>query len=281
MPQETYPAVDRYAVFGNPVAHSRSPEIHAQFAQQTGQTLRYEKILAPLDGFATAIATFQQAGGRGCNVTLPFKGEACALAHVRSERAERAQAVNTLRCEADGTLFGDNTDGVGLLRDLTVNHCAHLEGQRILLLGAGGAARGILAPLLATRPARLVIANRTAERAAQLARGFADLGTVTGGGLDALAAEAGFDLILNATAAGVRGEMPPLPETILAEGGWCYDLYYARTPTPFLRWARQHGAAHTLDGLGMLVEQAAESFHLWRGLRPETTPVIEALRAGL
>ncbi len=272
---------DRYAVFGNPVAHSRSPEIHARFAAQTGQAVVYDRILAPRDGFVAALDEFQRAGGRGCNVTLPFKGVAFELADTRSERAARARAVNTLRFEADGTRFGDNTDGVGLLRDLVVNHGLRLEGRRLLLLGAGGAARGILAPLLAERPARLIIANRTAERAVELAASFTDLGPVSGGGFGVLAGEAPFDLILNATAAGVAGETPALPETVLAKGGWCYDLYYAAEPTPFLRWAAAHGAARALDGLGMLVEQAAESFYLWRGVRPETAPVIEALRGGL
>ncbi len=273
-------AVDRYAVMGNPIAHSKSPFIHARFAEQTGQALRYDAILVEPDGFPAAVAEFVAGGGKGLNITVPFKQEAWALAGRHSERAQRAGAVNTLRVEADGTLFGDNTDGVGLVRDLGVNHEVALAGNRLLVLGAGGAVRGVLAPLLAGRPAQLTIANRTAAKAVDLARLFADLGSVDGCGFDALGGQP-FDVVINATAASLQGEVPPLPPRALAPGAVCYDMMYGAEPTPFLRWAATHGCAVTLDGLGMLVEQAAESFLLWRGVLPQSAPVIRALRARL
>jgi shikimate dehydrogenase len=269
--------MDRYAVIGNPVAHSRSPEIHARFAEQTRQALTYERLLAPLDAFAHTVERFRAEGGRGLNVTVPFKEQAWRLAERRSERAQRAGAVNTLMFSDDG-VFGDNTDGAGLVRDITVNHGARLQGRRLLILGAGGAVRGCLPNLLAERPGRVVIANRTVARAESLAREFGDLGTLVGLGYPALAGER-FDVVINATSAGLHGELPPLPDGLLAAGALCYDLFYAAEPTAFLRWARQRGAGQAIDGLGMLVEQAAESFHLWRGVRPLTAPVIAALRA--
>jgi len=269
---------DRYAVMGNPIAHSKSPQIHSLFAAQTGQALEYHAILVEPGRFAAAVDAFKTTGGKGLNVTVPFKQDAWVYADTLSARAERASAVNTLRFEAGGECFGDNTDGVGLVRDLTVNHGATLAGSHVLLLGAGGAARGVLQPLLAAQPASLTIANRTPAKAAELALQFGDLGRLMGCGLADLGAER-FDLIINATAAGLAAAVPPLPEAILAAGGWCYDLMYGDEPTPFLRWGLEHGAARTLDGLGMLVEQAAESFYCWRGVRPETQPVITALRA--
>ncbi|NIR61272.1 MAG: shikimate dehydrogenase [Gammaproteobacteria bacterium] len=267
---------DRYAVMGNPVAHSKSPRIHALFAEQTGEPIVYEAILVPVDGFAEAVAEFQRAGGKGLNVTLPFKQEAWALAEERSPRAERARAVNTLVLRPDGTRLGDNTDGAGLIRDLH-NHGLRVAGRRILVLGAGGAARGVLGPLLGERPAAVLIANRTAEKAVVLARDFRDLGPIAGGGFDALAGRT-YELVINATAASLEGEVPPVPDAALAEGGWVYDMMYADTPTAFVRWGAARGAGRSLDGLGMLVEQAAESFYLWRGVRPDTAPVLEALR---
>jgi len=262
---------DRYAVFGHPIAHSKSPLIHAAFARQTGQDMTYEAILAPKDGFADSVAQFIAAGGRGANVTVPFKEQAFALANRLSPRAERAGAVNTLTFDAGG-IFGDNTDGAGLVADLTRNlHCA-LAGKRILLLGAGGAARGVIEPLLEQAPAALVIANRTVGRAQELA-GLFDRG-VTACGFDGI--DAPFDLIINATAASLAGELPPLSPRIVATHTLAYDMMYGRD-TPFLGFARAHGAA-TADGLGMLVEQAAEAFYLWRGVRPDTAPVIAALR---
>ena len=263
---------DRYAVFGHPIAHSKSPQIHAAFARQTGQDMTYDAILAPLDGFAESVAQFIASGGRGANVTVPFKEAAFKLARRLSPRARRAGAVNTLSFDADGIL-GDNTDGAGLVADLTRNlHCA-LAGKRILLLGAGGAARGVIEPLLEQQPAEFVVANRTVSRAQELAELF-DHG-IRAAGFDAT--DAPFDLVINATAASLAGELPPLSPRVFTADTLAYDMMYGRD-TPFLDFARTHGAA-TADGLGMLVEQAAEAFWLWRGVRPDTAPVIAALRA--
>lgn len=271
------PEPDRYGVMGNPVAHSKSPRIHTLFAKQTGQHLSYETILVNVGEFPQAVEAFRRAGGRGLNVTVPFKPDAWAYAQERTARAERAGAVNTLLLRDDGTVLGENTDGVGLVRDLTVNHRVPIAARRVLVLGAGGAVRGVLEPLLFERPEHLVIANRTASKAELLSADFADMGRVTGCGLEAIPGER-FDLIVNGTAAGLAGEMPEIPDDILAPGGTCYDMVYADQPTAFVRWAGHHGAEVALDGLGMLVEQAAESFALWRGVRPDTTPVIAALR---
>ena len=268
---------DHYAVIGHPIAHSKSPAIHAAFARQTGQDLEYGRLLGDLDDFAGDVRRFLESGGLGLNVTVPFKEQAWTLADERSARAELAGAVNTLIRLADGRLRGDNTDGVGLVRDLTDNHGFDFTGARVLMLGAGGAARGVLQPLLATGPARLVIANRTASKALELARLGAALGPVEGRGIDGLAG-ARFDLIINATSAGLADAVPTIPDDCLATGGWTYDMLYGDRPTPFCRWGTEHGAARVLDGLGMLVEQAAESFRLWRGVRPDTAPVIESLR---
>jgi len=271
--------MDRYAVVGNPIAHSKSPLIHAAFARQTGQALSYEALLAPLDGFARTIADFRAAGGRGANVTVPFKLEAFALADRHTPRAQAAGAVNTLAFDADGIL-GDNTDGAGLVRDLTINLGCALAGRSVLLLGAGGASRGVLLPLLAERPATLVIANRSADKAEALAALFATQAGATrlqGGGFDALAGGR-FDLVINATAASLAGELPPLPPGLYAEGALAYDMMYGPRRTPFLDAALADGAARVADGLGMLVEQAAESFALWRGLRPDSAPGLAELR---
>ncbi|MBK7540570.1 MAG: shikimate dehydrogenase [Candidatus Competibacteraceae bacterium] len=269
---------DQYAVMGHPIAHSKSPRIHALFAAQTGQSLEYRAILVEPGGFAAAARAFRDAGGKGLNVTLPFKQNAWVFADLSSVRAERAGAVNTLIFEPGGTR-GENTDGTGLVRDLTVNHGYSLAGRRVLLLGAGGAARGVLQPLLLEGPAQLVIANRTAGKALELALRFGDLGKVSASGFAELAGRQ-FDLIINATAAGLSAEVPPLPDGVLAPEGWCYDFLYGNEPTAFVRWGLEQGAARALDGLGMLVEQAAEAFRLWRGVLPETQPVIAALRAG-
>jgi len=268
---------DRYAVFGNPIAHSKSPRIHRLFAAQTGQNIVYDALLVPLNSFASAVADFQAQGGRGANVTVPFKQEAWALADERSPRAQRAGAVNTLLLRDDGNWYGDTTDGVGLVRDLCINHGVTLAGRRVLLLGAGGAARGVLEPLLAERPQQLVIANRTLAKAQDLAQTFAELGTLRASSFDALAGES-FDVIINATAAGLHGEVAPLPIGVIAPHGCAYDMMYGDKPTDFVRWAQRHGATQAFDGLGMLVEQAAEAFYLWRGMRPETAPVIAQLR---
>jgi shikimate dehydrogenase len=262
---------DRYAVFGHPIAHSKSPQIHSAFARQTGQDMTYEAILAPRDGFAESVAAFIAAGGRGANVTVPFKEEAFRLASRLSSRAQRAGAVNTL--VFDDGILGDNTDGAGLVADLTRNLACALAGRRILLLGAGGAARGVIEPLLDQQPAALVIANRTVGRAQELAELF-DRG-VRACGFDAV--DTPFDLVINATAASLAGELPPLSPRVFTPDTLAYDMMYGRD-TPFLAFARSHGAA-TADGLGMLVEQAAEAFALWRGVRPDTAPVIASLRA--
>lgn len=270
---------DRYAVIGNPIEHSKSPAIHAAFARQTHQQMEYSRILGALDDFAGDVRSFVAAGGRGLNVTVPFKEQAWALLADRSARARAAGAVNTIIVLDGGMLRGDNTDGVGLLRDLTENHGFAPAGKRILLLGAGGAARGVLQPLLDSGPAELVIANRTASKAVGLAEGHGTAGgaMLRGCGLDGLVG-ARFDLIINATSSGLEGGVPDIPGDCLADGGWAYDMLYADSQTPFCRWANEHGASRAMDGLGMLVEQAAESFLLWRGVRPRTGPVIDMLR---
>lgn len=267
---------DLYAVFGNPIAHSRSPAIHAAFAAATGEALRYEARLAPIDGFAAAVAEFVAANGRGANVTVPFKEEAFRLSDQLSERAARAGAVNTLVFR-DGQAYGDNTDGAGLVRDITANLAFPLAGRRILLLGAGGAARGVIAPLLAGGPASLHIANRSADKAAGLAQAFSDLAPVGGGSFGELAGKS-FDLVINATSASLSGETLPLPTGLFAPGALAYDMMYGKGDTPFLQLARRQGAARCADGLGMLVEQAAEAFAVWRGVRPATAAVLADLR---
>ncbi|SBT08272.1 dehydroshikimate reductase, NAD(P)-binding [Candidatus Accumulibacter aalborgensis] len=267
---------DRYCVFGHPVAHSKSPVIHAAFAAQCGQDLMYEAILAPKDGFAESVRGFVAAGGRGANVTVPFKEEGYRLATRLTTRAELAGAVNTLLFDSAGTL-GDNTDGAGLLRDLTVNLACRLAGRRILLLGAGGAARGVLGPLIDAHPATLVIANRTPARARALVERCAGAASLFAGAYAELAGQS-FDLVINATSASLGGKLPPLPVGIFASGSLAYDMMYGQGGTPFLSFAASQGAARLADGLGMLVEQAAEAFHLWRGVRPDTAPVLTLLR---
>ncbi len=275
-------AVDRYAVIGNPIAHSKSPMIHALFAEQTAQAMQYEARLAPLDGFEAAVRDFAATGGKGLNVTVPFKQAAYALASRLSPRAERAGAVNTLVIDDAEHCFGDNTDGVGLARDLIRNHGLTLAGKRILLLGAGGAVRGVLQALLGNKPQQLTIVNRTVEKALRLAADFADLGAVNGMGYDELGAVA-FDLVINATSASLDGDLPPLPASVLHADSFCYDMMYAAEATVFMRWALGHGLPETAvsDGLGMLVEQAAESFRLWRGVEPQTQSVLRQVRASL
>ncbi len=261
---------DRYAVFGNPIAHSQSPRIHALFAAQTGQDMRYAAVLAPLDGFAAAVRDFMAAGGRGANVTVPFKEEAFRLTSELTPRAQAAGAVNTLSFDGDA-IRGDNTDGAGLVRDLKANLGCDLAGKRILLLGAGGAARGVILPLLEEKPAELVLANRTATKAQALADAFG----VAGGGFEALAGRA-FDLVINATSTGLSDAPLPLPAGLFAPRALAYEMVYGRE-TPFMKQARTDGA-RVADGLGMLVEQAAEAFQGWRGQRPATAPVLAALR---
>jgi shikimate dehydrogenase len=270
--------MDRYAVFGHPIGHSQSPRIHNLFAAQTGQDLDYTAVDVTSERFEPEVRRFFGEGGRGLNCTVPLKELAFRLADENSERAALAKAVNTLAVRPGGKLLGDNTDGAGLVRDLTANLGLPLAGRRILLLGAGGASRGILAPLLAERPERLAVANRTETKARGLAEEFSSLGPVAGGGFGDFADER-FDLVLNATAASLTGELPDLPDSILDQGGACYDLAYGKTPTPFVLWGRRLGAALSTDGIGMLVEQAAEAFRLWLGVRPETAPVIDLLKS--
>ncbi|GGO77452.1 shikimate dehydrogenase (NADP(+)) [Marinobacterium nitratireducens] len=272
--------MDRYAVFGNPIGHSKSPLIHRAFAQQTGQPLTYDAVLVPQEGFEIAVADFFDHGGKGLNITVPFKQQAWAAAQWRTPAAELAGAVNTLYRDAQGRLCGDNTDGVGMVRDIVENHGGMIRGKRVLVLGAGGAVRGVLQPLLEQRPETLVIANRTVARAEELACLFEHLGPVRGCGFDDLDGQV-FDLVINGTAASLAGELPPLPSGLLENGAWCYDMMYAAESTPFCDWARAQGASVVLDGLGMLVEQAAESFAIWRGTRPETGTVARQVREAL
>lgn len=271
--------MDRYCVFGNPVAHSKSPRIHAAFARLSGQQLAYDAMLAPKDGFAEAVRQFFATGGRGCNVTVPFKEEAWRLAETRSTRAEKAGAVNTLFTDAQGRLHGDNTDGTGLVRDLVQNAAWTLHDKRVLVLGAGGAVRGVLSPLLAEQPQQLVIANRTVEKAQQLAALFGDEGPVSAASFEALANRE-FDVVINGTSASLQGDLPPLPAGLFAPSAKACDMMYGAAPTVFLRWAAAQGA-EVRDGLGMLVEQAAEAFFLWRGVHPPTQAVLQELRTEL
>jgi shikimate dehydrogenase len=270
--------MDRYAVIGHPVAHSKSPMIHQAFARATRQDMSYELLPAPLDGFAATVRRFAAEGGRGLNITVPFKLEAYAIASERSPRAREAEACNTLAWR-DDHWYADNTDGVGLMRDLTHNLRESLAGRDVLVLGAGGAARGILGPMLLQSPRSVVVVNRTERRAAELAASFAADGPIATA-LAARLAGKRFHVVINATSIGVNGDVPESlwPERAFADGGLAYDLVYADGATPFLRWALRNGAARTADGIGMLIEQAAESFALWRGVRPETEPVFSLLR---
>ncbi|MEM5423873.1 shikimate dehydrogenase [Paraburkholderia sp. BR14263] len=283
--RESKPVVhaDRYAVVGNPVAHSKSPYIHAQFALQTGERVEYDRLLAPLDGFVQHVQAFHAAGGRGLNVTVPFKLEAHALAHKLSPRAAAAGAVNTLRFDADG-IFGDNTDGFGLVRDIEVNLGVALEGARVLLLGAGGAARGVVLPMLERRPREITIVNRTAPKAHALIEQFAgaagEFGCILNGGGPQDVDPKPYDVIVNATAGSLDAALPECDERAFGTGTLAYDMMYGAQPTVFMRHAQALGA-RAADGLGMLVEQAAESFFVWRGVRPEGAPVLAALRAQL
>ena len=276
MTATTAPA-DRYCVFGNPIAHSKSPAIHAAYAAQTGHAVQYEKRLAPVDGFAAAVHAFIAEGGRGANVTVPFKLEAVRVANALTIRAQAAGAVNTLHFTDDG-IIGDNTDGAGLVADIVNNAGMQIVGRRVLLLGAGGAARGVVLPLLEHRPAQLVIANRTVATAQALAAQFAALGgagVVSACGYDEI--DGAFDLVINATAASLSAELPPVTGAIFAPGALALDMMYGKEPTVFLQFAASHGA-RVRDGLGMLVEQAAEAFAVWRGVHPDTAQVLQSLR---
>ncbi len=271
---------DRYAVVGNPVGHSKSPQIHAAFARQTGQDIAYDRLLAPLDGFEAAVRQFFREGGHGLNVTVPFKREAWDLVDACEGGALAAEAVNTIR-RAGNRLIGYNTDGAGLVTDLEHNLGTAIAGRRVLLMGAGGAAHGVVQPLLERHPESLVVANRSTDKAQALVRHFQQFASLAPAGLSASAYEAlagrQFDLVVNATSAGLDGAMPALPERLFAPGALAYDMVYGRE-TPFLAFARACGT-RCADGLGMLVEQAAESFLIWRGVRPQTAPVIAQLRS--
>jgi len=261
---------------GYPVSHSRSPIIHRLFALQTGQKLQYELLQVTPDKLETAIRQFQRTGGKGLNLTVPHKSEVTRLVDQMSERAATAGAVNTLVFE-DSQVIGDNTDGIGLLRDLAVNLGLALEGANILILGAGGATRGIIGPLLEMQPSGLCIANRSLGKAKALANHFSDSGPVSASRFRVVPTSEPYDLIINATSAGLKGESPPYPSAAITEKTFCYDLSYGLKPTPFSLWARDNGAAQSVMGWGMLVEQAAESFNIWRGVRPDTAPVLKQM----
>jgi shikimate dehydrogenase len=274
--------MDRYAVIGHPVEHSRSPDIHARFAAQVGQasSIGYTRLLSPLDGFTATVRQFAADGARGCNVTVPFKFEAWQLAERRTPRAQRAEAANTLRFDAEGW-WCDNTDGIGLVRDITVNAGVALAGRRVLLIGAGGAAAGVLGPLIEAGPAALVVANRTADKAQALVQRHAALADAQRVRLSFAPLEApgtAFDVVVNGTASSLAGAGVPVPAEVLRPGALAVDMMYGAGARTFLDWAARHGATGR-DGLGMLVEQAAESFFAWRGVRPDTAPVLAALRA--
>lgn len=268
---------DTYAVFGNPVRHSKSPWIHAAFARQCDEALSYRAVKVEVDGFEAAAKGFFERGGRGLNVTVPFKQEALAFAERLTGRASQAGAVNTLWCDDGGAIQGDTTDGVGLIRDMVANLGWIVRDKRIAVVGAGGAVRGVLEVLLKEQPAGLLVVNRTVSRAEELAQRFEGLGPIRGGGFEALG-DGCFDIVINGTSASLSGELPPLPDSMLHERSCCYDMVYGAEPTPFMRWAALHTAWAVADGLGMLVEQAAESFFIWRGKRPQTGPVLAELR---
>jgi shikimate dehydrogenase len=268
---------DQYGVVGHPVAHSWSPFIHGMFARQTGESLVYRLHDVLPENFRSYVLEFFSRGGRGLNVTVPHKVAAAELANELTPRAERAAAVNTLAVQRDNRILGDNTDGAGLVHDLRDNLGATLAGARVLIVGAGGATRGVVAPLLVLQPAELVIANRTAERARSFAADFSELGPVRGCGFEDLDGPS-YDVIINATSASLSGEVPAIPASLVRPNSLCYDMAYSKGDTPFSKWAREQGCTRAYQGWGMLVEQAAESFQLWRGVRPQTRPVLDALR---
>jgi shikimate dehydrogenase len=273
----TEPAtIDRYGVMGYPVSHSRSPVIHRLFAMQTGQNMQYELLQVSPEKLETAVRQFQRTGGKGLNITVPHKSAVVQLVDQISERASTAGAVNTLTFKG-GEIHGDNTDGIGLLRDLGINLGLQLQGANILILGAGGATRGIVGPLLQMQPRSLSVANRTLDKAQIIADHFAKHGPISACRFDMVPVGDPYDLVINATSAGVRGEMPPYPESAVSEKTFCYDLSYGLNVTPFSKWARELGAVNSVMGWGMLVEQAAESFEIWRGVRPDTAPVLKQM----
>lgn len=269
--------MDLYAVFGNPIAHSKSPLIHAQFAEQTAQDLEYVAIQAPLDAFEKEIRDFFAGGAKGANITVPFKEQAWNMVDKLTERAELAGAVNTLYLDESSRLWGDNTDGIGMVKDITENCGVAITGKRVLVLGAGGAVKGVLKPLLDKLPGQLVIANRTHDKAAKLAEQFSVFGPITATGLSEL--DEPFDLIVNGTSASLGGQLPDLPESIISNTSVTYDMMYSAQQTTFNQWAESLGAAKTIDGLGMLIEQAAEAFRIWRGVSPDSRSAMDYVRS--
>lgn len=258
--------IDRYAVMGNPIEHSKSPEIHQAFAKQCQQAMTYDKILVPVDGFEQAVREFQEQGGKGLNITLPFKQQAFALADECSERAKQAKAVNTFIFR-DHKIIGDNTDGIGLVRDLLDNHHVQIKDRSILIIGASGAARGVIGPLTEQQPQSIHIANRTTDKAIALAADFKQQ-NITGSGFAEL--DKSFDILINATSASISNQVPDVPTAVIHNNSCCYDMYYTKQDTAFVKWGKANGARVSVDGFGMLVEQAAEAFYLWRGVRPDT-----------
>lgn len=268
--------LDQYAVVGNPIAHSKSPFIHSLFAGQTGQDLNYTALLVEIDAFEAGVNAFIKNNGKGLNITVPFKLDAWQLVNERSQRAEKAGAVNTIIVKDSGLLVGDNTDGIGLVNDLKNNLGFQFSGKKILVLGAGGAVRGVLGPILAEGPASVTVANRTVSKAVELESLFAEDGCIKGVGFEQVEGQ-NFDLVINGTAASLSGDLPPISAATVS-GACCYDMMYAKTDTVFMAWARENNATDVWDGLGMLVEQAAESFYLWRGVRPDAAAVIKKAR---
>lgn len=267
-----------FAVFGHPISHSKSPQIHQAFARQTGITLQYDRIEAPVDSFPQAITTFFAQGGAGANITLPFKQQAWEYADQLTERASTSGAVNTLKKCPDGQILGDNTDGIGLVSDLQRLSMVKPD-DRVLLMGAGGAARGVILPLLSLGTT-ITLVNRTAASAQSMAKAFGQYGAMSACSFDALSGKP-FDLLINATSSGINGDVPPLPSSLIHADLHCYDMFYQNGLTAFLRWCQQQGSSHLADGLGMLVGQAAHAFHLWHGIMPEIAPVIASLKAEL
>ncbi|KPH56983.1 shikimate dehydrogenase [Pseudoalteromonas neustonica] len=271
--------MDKYAVFGNPIKHSKSPAIHKQFATSLGEKIDYRAILAPIDGFKIAVADFFAAGGNGANVTMPFKEQAYELVDERTELATIVGAVNTIKLLDDGRLLGDNTDGVGFVNDLLANKVS-IKGKRILLIGAGGAARGVVLPLLAQQPSEIIIVNRTAAKAKALAQLFAQYGAVTGYGFDDLP-EGDYSLIVNSTSSSMLGELPALDKKHLNNCKCVYDMFYSLQNTLFMQWAQDYKAdISVLDGSGMLVGQAAQAYFVWRDKMPAILPIVRSLKAG-
>lgn len=270
---------DLYAVMGNPIHHSKSPQIHTQFAEQSKQDLVYSAMLVPIDGFKSAVSNFFKGKGKGINITVPFKEEAFKLADQLTERAQTAQAVNTLMLQEDGSILGDNTDGAGLVGDLVLNNQVDLKDKRILVIGAGGAVRGILHPFLKQGPESITIANRTFEKAQNLAENFNQFGSINAAEFDQL--DTPFDVIINGTSASLNGDIPPISTDVIGPDTVVYDMMYAKQPTNFLLWAQSNGAKKAIDGLGMLVGQAAVSFELWRGQRPDSGIVLDTMRKQL